>query len=209
MKQSRKYLLALGSLLLIVSTLGLGLQQLTKPPVLTSNIEYMLVDWAEYYRSIEEMAQASEVDVIARGVIKDVEYEGFGITTAKSKYLFKPHWIIQGLSTARPVWVHQTGGLTSLGETYMPYSDPLMQVGDELILFLKERIREPDTYWVVGGPQGRFVVQGGRVYSIGELYESPNALEQRELSMMTTPFHTGGIRETEFYMKLHAMVSEP
>ncbi len=209
MKQSRKYLLALGSLLLIVSTLGLGIQQLTKPPALTSNIQYRLVDWAEYYRSIEEMAQASEVDVIARGVIKDVEYEGFGITTAESKYLFKPHWIIKGLSTARPVWIHQIGGLTSLGETYMPYSDPLMQVGDELILFLKERTSEPGTYWVVGGPQGRFMVKSGRVYSIGEVYESPNEHVQRNLSMMTNQLHTGGIRETDFYMQLHAMVSEP
>ncbi len=209
MKQSRKYLLALGSLLLIVSTLGLGIQQLIKPPALTSNIQYMMVDPAEYYRSIEDMAQASEVDVIARGVIKDVEYEGFGISTAKSKYLFKPHWIIQGLSTTRPVWIHQTGGLTPLGATYMPFSDPLMQVGDVLILFLHQFNWAPDEYYIARGPQGRFVVQGGRVYSIGELYESPNALEQRELSMMTTPFHTGGIRETEFYMKLHAMVSEP
>ena len=209
MKQSRKYLLALGALLLIVSTLGLGIQQLTKPPALTSNIQYMLVGWAVGYRSIEDMAQASEVDVIARGVIKDVEYEGFGITTAKSKYLFKPHWIIKGLSTARPVWIHQTGGLTPLGETYMPLGDPLMQVGDELILFLHERTSEPDTYWVAGGPQGRFVVQGGRVYSIGEVYESSNEHVQRDLSMMTKQLHTGGIRETDFYMQLHAMVSEP
>ncbi len=98
MKQSRKYLLALGSLLLIVSTIGLGIQQLTKPPALTSNLQYMIVDWAEGYRSIEAMAQAPEVDVIARGVIKDVEYDGFNYNT-ESKFLFKPHWVLKGLST--------------------------------------------------------------------------------------------------------------
>ena len=69
MKQSRKYLLALGSLLLIVSTLGLGIQQLIKSPALTSNIQYRLPGLAVGYRSIEDMAQASEVDVIALGVI--------------------------------------------------------------------------------------------------------------------------------------------
>ena len=84
MKQSQKYLLALGSLLIIVSTLGLGIQHLIKPPALTSNLQYMIVDWVEGYMSIEAMAQAPEVDVIARGVIKDVEYDGLTIIRSQS-----------------------------------------------------------------------------------------------------------------------------
>ena len=207
MKQSRKYLLALGSLLIIVSTLGLGIQHLIKPPALTSNLQYMIVDWAEGYMSIEAMAQAPEVDVIARGVIKDVEYDGFNYNT-ESKFLFKPHWTLKGLSTARPLWIHQTGGVTPLGETYVPFNNPLIQVGDVLVLFLHQCKWAPNEYYVVGGPQGRFVVQGGQVYSIGEVYESPNELVQRQVSMMTMQFHTGGIRETDFYIQLHAILSE-
>ena len=205
MKQPLKFILALSSLIIIVSTLGLGIHHLTKPPSPTSNLKYMILFW-EGYESVEPMAQAPEVDVIVRGTIKDVEYEGLG-SNVESKYLFKPHWVVKGLSTLRAIWVYQSGGITPLGETYVAFGDPLMQVGDFLILFLHEWA--PRKYYVVGGPQGRFMVQGGQVYSIGEVYESPNELVQREVTGVTRHLHTGGIREIEFFWQLHAALREP
>jgi hypothetical protein len=56
--------------------------------------------------------------------------------------------------------------------------DPLMNVGDELILFLHHfRETDPnDYYYVEGGPQGRFIVHGSKVYGLADLYGIPDVL---------------------------------
>lgn len=204
-KNPQKVILAGCSLLIIVSTLGLGVQYLTKPPAPTSNLKYMIICWTGYGRGVSRPWCGLRRWMIVRGTIKDVEYEGLG-SNVESKYLFKPHWVVKGLSTLRAIWVYQSGGITPLGETYVAFGNPLMQVGDVLILFLHEWA--PRKYYVVGGPQGRFMVQGGRVYSIGEVYESPNELVQREVKGMTQHLHTGGVRELEFFRQLYAALNQ-
>jgi len=191
--------------------------QITKPALPETqepldNVRYGSALWPEGYTSVEELATSPEVDIIARGVVIDAEVyiERPAAEDAKSSWLvtkfsFQVHSMIKGPHQLKVLEIHQDGG-TLDGQTEMVLEDPLMQVGDELILFLHEF--DPDKYYVECGPQGRFVVQKGKVYAFGELSVSADERVNQATNEMTKPLHTGGINEVEFLQLVQAALSE-
>lgn len=85
-----------------------------------------------------------------------------------SDYAFQVQQVLSGTLSGATITVHQTGG-TANGRTLELDNDPLLQVGQEDILFLHH---DPatNTYYVIGGPQGRFVVINGLVSSLARAY---------------------------------------
>lgn len=78
--------------------------------------------------------------------------------------------VIKGARREREVIVvHQTGGTYGDGTRLELDDSPLLEVGGRYLLFLK---RDPasDVYFVAGGPQGRFVVEGDRATSLSRQY---------------------------------------
>jgi hypothetical protein len=125
--------------------------------------------WAQWYRDTQSLKRAA--DVIAVGTFKDN-----GMTTESQKepgiivsdftftvatIVADPGHRVQGATLA----VRQTGGV--VGTTrYVLEDDPLFQPNERAILFLHEYA--PGHYYVVGGPSGRFAVQGGIVRPIAQ-----------------------------------------
>lgn len=123
------------------------------------------------YSSLADLRRDSTL--VARGSI--VAVGGFDRSRNVTQFLFRITCVIAG----------NLNGSTAIIHIYHapPYAillqhnsgfvyDPAMQVGDELILFMHESARPdmPAGYVVVGGPQGRFIVRSGKVYSVGDLY---------------------------------------
>ena len=61
--------------------------------------------------------------------------------------------------------LRQTGGVDN-GTRYVVEDDPLFQRGEQAVLFLHEF--SSGHYYVVGGPSGRFLVQGGNVKPVND-----------------------------------------
>ena len=208
-------------LVVVVTLVGVSLLYLTKPSLPndnqepTANIQYGLALWPKGYNSVEELATSPEVDVIARGVIfaaevyverpvaEDADARYSWLVT---KFSFQVHWVLKGSGHLKVLEIYQDGG-TLDGRTEMILEDPLMQVGDELILFLHEFNDDSGKYYVEGGPQGRFVVKDGRVFALGEIPVSADERVNRATKNMTEPLHTGGIHETEFIQQVQAALS--
>ncbi len=63
------------------------------------------------------------------------------------------------------VTVHQTGGLFN-GKQVEVEDDPLLRPGERVVVFLHEY--RPGSYFIIGGPSGRFRVQNGVVTPIND-----------------------------------------
>ena len=214
-RQANKQQLRLPLLILGV-VLILGAYHLTKPstPDSISNIRYEMASWPIFYDSVEELARAPRVDAIVRGVIiaaelfEDPVEDGSGHSLITTLFSFKVHRVLKGPHNLEVIEIYQSGGILN-GRTVMILDDPLMQVGDVLILFLHsgEHHGEPGKYAVEGGPQGRFIVKGGRVFALGEIPGSADERVQREINASTKHLHTGGINEAEFIQQVQAALS--
>ena len=173
-----------------------------------------MASWPFFYDSVEELARAPRVDAIVRGVIiaaesfEDPIEDGSGYSLIATLFSFKVHWVVKGPRNLEVIEIYQTGGPLN-GQTVMLLDDPLMQVGDLLILFLHsgEHHGEPGKYIVEGGPQGRFIVKGGRVFALGEIPVSADERVQREINTSTKHLHTGGISEVEFIQQIQIALS--
>ncbi len=186
----------------------------------TTNIQYSSGYIDKIYKSLEELTTSPEVDVIAKGeIIAAHPYKihamgESGYTYPKTNFTFQVHWTIKGAPTLEVLQVHQLGGPN--GEhTSMLLEDPLMQVGDVLILFLHDTKQDPlfssvygdSYYYVKGASQGRFVVQKGRVFVLGESSTLTDERVRKEVTMFTKYLETGGIREEEFRQQLQAILN--
>jgi hypothetical protein len=135
------------------------------------------------YKNIRDLATSNEVDMIVHGIITEAEpylkttLDGHG-QLLHTNYSFNVISLLKGEVSADIIYVHQTGG--TLGNlTLILREDPPMNVGDELILFLhhfKSMENDPNDYYVEGGPQGRFIVDGPKVYGLADLYGTPDVL---------------------------------
>ena len=125
----------------------------------------MNASWTYHYGSIKELCEADSLDLIARVKIGDGRQEdknGFMMTV----FTAKVEELIYG-SCEDSVEIIMTGGVDHDAEIIYEISDdPLMQKGDEYIIFARKN--ESGTYTVLGGPQGRFVIDGGNVYPLYE-----------------------------------------
>jgi hypothetical protein len=151
------------------------------------------------YKNIRDLATSNEVDMIVHGTITAAQpyletwLDGYG-QLLSTNYSFNVISLLKGEVSADIIYVHQTGG--TLGdETFIMREDPLMNVGDELILFLHHfRETDPnDYYYIEGGPQGRYIVYDSKVYGLADLYGTPDVLR------MAGHLRTNGLSLSAFF----------
>lgn len=188
-------------LLLIFSTLSSSISfQEQSFREQTTSIIYGSASYPRKYKSIRDLATSNEVDVIVHGTITaaqpylETTLDGHG-QLLNTNYSFNVISLLKGEVSADTIYVHQTGG--TLGNlTLVLREDPLMNVGDELILFLhhfKSMEDDPNDYYVEGGPQGRFIVYGSKVYGLADLYGTPDVLR------MAGHLRTNGLSLSTFF----------
>jgi len=199
-------LLGLGVLLIITVPISLGWQDvLTKEQAasiiddtiqgtlsedLASRITIIGSGFYKPYQSISELVDDS--DLVVQGTVADqfivtVDGELEGVISevwTYSEVVVNNHYL--GTSEDK-ICVAQYGG-TRDGLTYISMNDPLLENGDTVILFLT---KTPNGIFItIGGSQGRFVIQKGKVYSIAEV--KPNAVGSYD------DLKTNGMSLTEF-----------
>jgi hypothetical protein len=125
--------------------------------------------WASYYANMEELSR--EADLIAYGEIDrviEVQEQIVGhnpkgdMIHYYTNFNFKISQVLKGDGIEEAV-IHQMG---AAGKMVVP-DDPMFKKGEEYVLFLHKT--ETGIYFVLGGPQGRFMVDGGKVFSMDNI----------------------------------------
>jgi hypothetical protein len=157
------------SILLFASSCSTGgTQPPAKAHVNTSpKIVSMDASWAQHYSDLPSIKKDAYLAV--RGKITSVASTSAPAHAPMSTYfnltieeiLWNPHH--EALQSGSKIVIHQEGGLVN-GVLYQTDDDPLLQVGEETILFLHQYA--PGQYFVQGGPSGRFKVNNGTVTPI-------------------------------------------
>lgn len=123
--------------------------------------------WAESYESIEEIS--TEADLIVVGTVEGIlevtsrlvaELRGGPYFIYYTDFAFSVEQVLKGPQDATEVMIHQTGAEGKLEVS----DDPLLKPGDEYVMFLHEY--ETGKYYIMGGPQGRFPIIEGEVFSM-------------------------------------------
>ena len=119
--------------------------------------------WPIRYATIAEITKDADLIVVA-SVNNIVGTREMGPELITTQFELTIDDVIKGSSSSgSKIIIQQTGG--TVGEKSIRVSDdPLLQNDIKYILFLREF--EPQKYVIVGGPQGRFIIQNGRVYSM-------------------------------------------
>ena len=134
--------------------------------------------WARIYHSFKDLKH--DADVVVQGTVTRVIRTEAASPAQKTPYpstdfLFTVSRVIQDRANYLKVnthivgplsitlTLHQTGGLVN-NVKYQINDDPLFQQGEQYVLFLHQY--KPGFYNVIGGPSGRFVVQGGMIKPI-------------------------------------------
>jgi hypothetical protein len=122
--------------------------------------------WAVLYHDIKSLKK--NADVVIEGTITGVSSMDGKPPLVFTKFIFHINHVIldpKHLVVSDHVIVNQTGGIVG-NNLYEIEDDPLFQRGEEAILFLHQY--SPSLYDVIGGPSGRFRVQGGKVTTIND-----------------------------------------
>jgi len=127
----------------------------------------MNASWAQYYSDLPSIKKDAYLAV--RGKITSVASTSSPAQAPISSYFnltieeifWNPH--NEALKSGSKIVIHQEGGLVN-GVLYQADDDPLLQVGEETILFLHQYA--PGQFFVQGGPSGRFKVSNGAVTPI-------------------------------------------
>jgi len=148
------------------------------------------VEWLEGFDSIASMRAAASVVVVGEVISSQAALEG-----RLHKVIYTDHTVsVESPLKGNPgatVVVYQLGGVWC-GARMEVRDDPLMAVGDRLVLFLR---LDSDTgeHYVLRGPQGRFVVRDHLVYSLNALYP------ERDIEL---PWRIAGLPEADFLATL-------
>jgi len=172
---------------------------------LSPNARVVELCWARGYNSLKELATSPYTTAIVKGVVVGARsyVENFHEPTCGSglvftDYLLKVQLVLKGsLEASDTITIRQTGGSIHEISTVV-WDDPPLCVGDTLIVFLHEY--ESGKYYVEAGPQGRFIVRYGLVYSLGEIYEPAEAV--------TRPFKTHGQNELQFVSSIESALTQ-
>lgn len=128
--------------------------------------------WVHLYTSLSAEAQASPLILEGRvvAVTRTWTYRQVGFT----QFSVLPITVLKGQVQSPSVLVDQTSVVlpqgSSSAQLVRPATDnPLMQVGDTYIFFLTPSGLGDGAYFPVAGPQGRYVVQNGRIYSLDHI----------------------------------------
>ena len=149
------------------------------------------------YENIQDLKKDAIVDVIILGKVEAANpYKDY--TTAKLGYLITTDYTIkveQAIKGGKKgqVQVHQTGG--KLGDEYLRKPDePEMKIGDRAVLFLHEF--SDGSYYIVGGPQGKYLVIDNHVFNSAELSQ------YRDVRRLGENLKTRGIELDDFLNQL-------
>ncbi len=133
--------------------------------------------WARSYRNLNELCADPDIQIIAIGAISRIvsvtEKNQF---THNTKFSFRVERLLKGEQTDE-VLINQMGAPDKPGSDFP--DDPLFEVGDRYLLFLKVR----DGVFFHPGPWGRYQVVDNKVYSLSkaligsEVYHAPEALD--------------------------------
>lgn len=124
--------------------------------------------YAVSYGSLQQLK--SDSLVIAHGRVAGVDKvnKDFPPQLGSTYFLFEVQELVNSKAATLPerIVVRQYGHSDSQVNRELR-EDPLMKVGEDYVLFLKLS-DDKQFYWVTGGPQGRFAVRSGKVYSQGK-----------------------------------------
>lgn len=119
--------------------------------------------WAYGYGSIEEMTQSSDIVAIIK--VTDSECKpknGIHFTT----YTARVEQLICG-NDEKEIKVYMTGGIDESEKVIYEFDDdPLMQIGDEFLIFARKN--QDETYTILTGSEGRYVIKGDCVYPLND-----------------------------------------
>lgn len=126
----------------------------------------MNASWTHAYVGIKGLCKAENLDLIARVKIGDgIQESRYGLNmtvfTAKVEDLIysSREDNVDNVNIIMTGWVdHDTKTIHEIA------GDPLMKKGDEFIIFAQKN--ESGTYTVLGGPQGRFLIENDTVYPL-------------------------------------------
>ncbi len=155
----------------------------------------MHASWAYNYGGVKGLCETDELDLVARVKIGEgIQDNKSGIMT--TVFTATVEDLIYG-SGEETVNVVMTGGVDHKEKTIFEISDdPLMQNGDEFIIFARKN--ESGTYTVLGGPQGRFVIDNDLVYPMSSC--SSQAMQINDSADATGKNIDDFIREVKSYI---------
>lgn len=128
--------------------------------------EFMTASWEYGYADVQELTENS--DLIAVVKVKQTVQEGTiagGIPC--TDYSLKVTESILNCEDHDEIIMHMTGGIVD-DTIYEIEDDPLPEKNDQFVIFAKKN--DDGSYTVLGGPQGRFVVNGSKVSSLNVAY---------------------------------------
>lgn len=155
--------LALAACLCLAVGSALLIPNLRKDPLDGYEKVTISVSWAHSYGSVQELTEAS--DLIAWVKITG-ERDGGDLMQSISSTVFtaKVKELIYG-DGEETVDIIMTGRVDRKEKIICEVADdPLMHKNDEYLIFARKN--ESGTYTILGGPQGRYVVDNDRVYSL-------------------------------------------
>jgi hypothetical protein len=142
----------------------------TESTTTNSLVTIVSVDWAIYYQNLAELYRGAdliaygEIDRIIEVQAQTISHTDRGdIIHYNTDFDFNIIQVLKGDETEEAV-IHQLGAAGKM--TVM--DDPLFEPGEAYILFLRKT--ESGICVVLGGPQGRFKVNDGKVYSMDNAY---------------------------------------
>lgn len=126
----------------------------------TAYVSYMT------YNNLDKLYNVSKL--VVWGVVESsrlnatFDSQGIDMPDIYTKFTIKIKGVLKGDFSEPTIFVYQKGG-TYRGAVFKVKDDPLMEVGDEVVLYLNSKHR------ICGGPQGRFQIVDGRLYNIAEI----------------------------------------
>ena len=125
----------------------------------------MLASWSQGYGSIKDLTADS--DLIALIEIEDVASYGISQDLPHTVFAAKVLEPVHNAQKDEEIRIYMTGGQMG-GETVEIADDPLMKSGEQYLVFCREN--SDGTYTILGGPQGRFVYDNGKLSSLDVAY---------------------------------------
>ncbi len=185
----KKYVLICGTILAIITAVA-AVTTLSYTPTRTMTSP---VSWAVGYNSEKSLTNGADAIVMGT-VVSGKTYEVYyndDHSIIFTNYTIAVSQVYKG-EVADNIIIKQTGG--NFGDTiYQVDDDPLLPSGTQMILFLKQF--GPESYFIIGGPQGRFHLVDSKVYSVGELYSSAAGT--------TSLLKTSGISLSDFVKQIN------
>lgn len=123
----------------------------------------LTASYPKTYKTLNELVASSDAIVVGSvvGSAPAAPIDGLPFTDAQIQV---KNWLKQDGVPAKTITIHQTGGVLD-GVNYLSDEDPLLEVGETEVFYLK---KIPEGYMTVGGPTGRLNVEGTKVKKLPE-----------------------------------------